>query len=155
MGIEMKKVALLATALAMVTTGSAFAADMAVKAKKAPPVVAFDPWDIAFGGAIMTDYNFRGVSQSNKGASGGAYFEPQLNTPYGQFYVGLAAWSIDCTSAGNRSNWVSITPARLSGTGKGAAEAALSQRSIAPASPAVCEIKVSATFAMNSGKPSV
>ena len=46
----MKKVALLATALAMVS-GSAFAADMAVKAKKAPPVAAFDPWDIAFGGA--------------------------------------------------------------------------------------------------------
>ena len=44
MGIEMKKVTLLATALAMVT-GSAFAADMPLKAVKAPPVAAFDPWD--------------------------------------------------------------------------------------------------------------
>ena len=38
----MKKLALLATALAMVS-GSALAADMAYKAVKAPPPVAFDP----------------------------------------------------------------------------------------------------------------
>ena len=44
----MKKLVLLATALAMVS-GSALAADMRVKAVKAPPPVAFDPWDIAFG----------------------------------------------------------------------------------------------------------
>src|SRR5215468_7460376 len=54
MGIEMKKVALLATALAMVT-GSAFAADMPVKALKAPPPPAFDPWDIAFGGGYNSN----------------------------------------------------------------------------------------------------
>lgn len=94
MGIEMKKVALLATALAMVT-GSAFAADMAVKAKKAPPVAAFDPWDIAFGGAVMNDYIFRGVTQSNHKPSVAAYFEPRYNvTKDLQLYVGLSAESI-------------------------------------------------------------
>src|ERR1044072_3881472 len=95
MGIEMKKVALLATALAMVTTGSAFAADMAVKAKKAPPVVAFDPWDVAFGAAIMNDYVFRGITQSNHKPSVAAYFEPRYNlTKDVQLYIGLAGESI-------------------------------------------------------------
>ena len=89
----MKKVVLLATALAMVS-GSAFAADMVVKAKKAP-VVAFDPWDIAFGSAIMNDYVFRGITQSNHKASVAAYFEPRYNvTKDVQLYVGLAGESI-------------------------------------------------------------
>lgn len=60
----MKMRALLATALAMVS-GAALAADLPVKAAKAPPAPAFDPWDIAFGSAIMNDYIFRGVTQSN------------------------------------------------------------------------------------------
>src|ERR1700710_2356214 len=95
MGIEMKKVALLATALAMVTTGSAFAADMAVKAVKAPPVAAFDPWDVAFGSAIMNDYIFRGITQSNHKASVAAYFEPRYNvTKDLQLYVGVSGESI-------------------------------------------------------------
>jgi hypothetical protein len=94
MGIEMKKVALLATALAMVT-GSAFAADMPVKALKAPPAPAFDPWDIAFGGAIMSDYIFRGVTQSNHKPSVAAYFEPRYNVNKDlQLYVGVSAESI-------------------------------------------------------------
>lgn len=91
----MKKVALLATALAMVTTGSAMAADMAVKAKKAPVVAAFDPWDIAFGAGIMNDYIFRGVTQSNHNPSVTAYFEPRYNvTKDLQLYVGASAESI-------------------------------------------------------------
>jgi uncharacterized protein (TIGR02001 family) len=95
MGIELKIVALLATALAMVTTGSAFAADMAVKAKKAPPVAAFDPWDIAFGGALVSDYIFRGVTQSNHQPSVAAYFEPRYNvTKDLQLYAGVSAESI-------------------------------------------------------------
>ena len=91
----MKKVALLATALAMVVSGSALAADMRVKAVKAPPPVAFDPWDIAFGSAIMNDYIFRGITQSNHKASVAAYFEPRYNvTKDVQLYVGLAGESI-------------------------------------------------------------
>lgn len=94
MGIEMKKVALLATALAMVT-GSAFAADMPVKALKAPPPPAFDPWDVAFGGAIMSDYVFRGITQSNHKPSVTAYFEPRYNvTKDLQLYVGVSGESI-------------------------------------------------------------
>jgi hypothetical protein len=94
MGIVMKKVALLATALAMVS-GSALAADMAVKALKAPPPAAFDPWDIAFGSAIMNDYVFRGVTQSNHKPSVAAYFEPRYNvTKDLQLYVGLSGESI-------------------------------------------------------------
>ncbi len=90
----MKKVALLATALAMVS-GSALAADMAVKALKAPPPAAFDPWDIAFGSAIMNDYVFRGVTQSNHKPSVAAYFEPRYNvTKDLQLYVGLSGESI-------------------------------------------------------------
>jgi uncharacterized protein (TIGR02001 family) len=92
----MKKIALLATALAMVS-GSAFAADMAVKSRalKAPPPAAFDPWDIAFGSAIMSDYVFRGVTQSNHNPSVAAYFEPRYNvTKDLQLYVGTSAESI-------------------------------------------------------------
>jgi hypothetical protein len=90
----MKKVALLATALAMVS-GSALAADMAVKALKAPPPAAFDPWDIAFGSALMNDYIFRGVTQSNHKPSVAAYFEPRYNvTKDLQLYVGVAGESI-------------------------------------------------------------
>jgi hypothetical protein len=96
MGIVMKKIVLLATALAMVSvSGSAFAADLRTKALKAPPPVAFDPWDIAFGSAIMNDYIFRGVTQSNHKPSVAAYFEPRYNvTKDLQLYVGVAGESI-------------------------------------------------------------
>src|ERR1700704_5771636 len=94
MGIVMKKLALLATALAMVS-GSALAADMAVKAVKAPPPAPFDPWDIAFGSALMNDYVFRGVTQSNHKPSVAAYFEPRYNINKDtQLYIGMAGKSI-------------------------------------------------------------
>lgn len=95
----MKKVVLSAALLAA-SIAPALSADL-VK-KSAAPVAAAPaappPWDIAFGGAISTDYNFRGVSQSDKGPSAGAYIEPQFNTAWGQFYVGVAGWSIDWPS---------------------------------------------------------
>jgi uncharacterized protein (TIGR02001 family) len=94
MGIFMKKVVLLATALAMIS-GSAFAADMPLKAVKAPPPAPFDPWDIAFGGGVMSDYIFRGVTQSNHQPSVTAYFEPRYNINKDlQLYVGTSAESI-------------------------------------------------------------
>jgi hypothetical protein len=94
MGMVMRKLALLATALAMVT-GSAFAADMPMKALKAPPPAPFDPWDIAFGGAVMNDYIFRGVTQSNHQASVAAYFEPRYNINKDlQLYAGTSVESI-------------------------------------------------------------
>jgi uncharacterized protein (TIGR02001 family) len=94
MGIVMKKLVLLATALAMVS-GSAFAADLRMKAVKAPPPPAFDPWDFAFGGGITNDYIFRGITQSNHKPSVNVYFEPRYNvTKDFQLYVGVAGASI-------------------------------------------------------------
>jgi uncharacterized protein (TIGR02001 family) len=93
MGIVMKKLVLVAAMLAM--TGSAFAADMPLKAAKAPPPAPFDPWDIAFGGAVMSDYIFRGVTQSNHQPSVTAYFEPRYNVNKDlQLYIGTSTESI-------------------------------------------------------------
>ncbi|MPZ59349.1 MAG: hypothetical protein GEU91_23275 [Rhizobiales bacterium] len=78
----------------------AFAADVP-SATKAPPIVAVATtpvFDIAFGGVVMSDYNFRGVSQSNRGPSGGAYVEPQFITPIGTLYVAVAGYAIDWPS---------------------------------------------------------
>src|SRR4051812_49579793 len=94
MGMVMKKTVLLATALALLS-GSALAADIAVKALKAPAPAPFEPWDIAFGSAIMNDYIFRGVTQSNHKPSVAAYFEPRYNvTKDVQLYIGSSFESI-------------------------------------------------------------
>jgi uncharacterized protein (TIGR02001 family) len=93
MGIVMKKMVLVAALLSM--TGSAFAADMPLKAVKAPPPAAFDPWDLAFGSAIMNDYVFRGITQSNHKPSVAAYFEPRYNINKDtQLYIGVSGESI-------------------------------------------------------------
>src|ERR1700686_459186 len=90
----MKKMVLVAAMLAM-TAGSAFAADMPLKAAKAPPPAPFDPWDLAFGSAIMNDYVFRGITQSNHNASVAAYFEPRYNINKDtQLYIGVSGESI-------------------------------------------------------------
>jgi uncharacterized protein (TIGR02001 family) len=89
----MKKLVLAAAILAM--AGSAYAADMPLKALKAPPPAPFDPWDIAFGSAIMNDYLFRGVTQSNHKPSAAAYFEPRYNVNKDlQLYIGVSGESI-------------------------------------------------------------
>ena len=94
MGIVMKKMVLVAAMLAM-TAGSAYAADMAVKAVRAPPPPPFEPWDFAFGSALMNDYIFRGVTQSNHKPSVAAYFEPRYNLNKDlQLYIGVAGESI-------------------------------------------------------------
>jgi len=94
MGIFMKKIVLLATALAMVS-GSALAADMPLKAVKAPPPAPFEPWDLAFGSALMNDYVFRGITQSNHKPSVAAYFEPRYNVNKDlQLYIGASGESI-------------------------------------------------------------
>ncbi len=57
----MKKVVLsVIAALAVSAAVPAFAADMTVKAMKAP-APAPSPWDIAFGTAFTTDYMLRGI----------------------------------------------------------------------------------------------
>jgi len=96
----MKKVVLSVVALAA-SAAPALAADLVKKAPVAPVVAPApaSPWDIAFGGVIMSDYNFRGVSQSNTDPSAGAYFEPQFNTGFGTLYVGLAGYAIEWPSS--------------------------------------------------------
>src|SRR6202140_1132696 len=90
----MKKMVLVAATLAM-TAGSSLAADMPLKAVKAPPPAPFEPWDLAFGSALMNDYIFRGVTQSNHQPSVTAYFEPRYNvTKDLQLYIGTSTESI-------------------------------------------------------------
>jgi len=97
----MKKLVTSVVAAIALSATSAFAADvMPVKATKVvAPAPAPSPFDIAFGAVIQSDYNFRGVSQSNRGPSVGAYVEPQFNTAFGTLYVGLAGYSIDWPNA--------------------------------------------------------
>jgi uncharacterized protein (TIGR02001 family) len=113
MGIIMKKVIVAAAALLAVGVSSASAADMAKMYKKAPPVVAFDPWDIAFGAAVMSNYVFRGITQSNNQPSVAAYFEPRYNiTKDVQLYAGVAGESISFTNraAMELDGYVGIRP---------------------------------------------
>jgi uncharacterized protein (TIGR02001 family) len=93
----MKKVVMSVVAATAAFASPALAADMPVKAPPPPPPAP--AWDIAFGGAVMSDYNFRGVSQSNKGPSATAYFEAQFTTSFGQLYDGIAGWAIDWPSS--------------------------------------------------------
>ncbi|HEY7997221.1 MAG TPA: TorF family putative porin, partial [Pseudolabrys sp.] len=86
----MKKVVLSVVAALAFSAAPAFAADMPVKAIKAP-AAAPSPWDIAFGAAAMNDYIFRGVTQSNHRPSVSAYVEPRYNiTKDIQLYIGTS-----------------------------------------------------------------
>jgi uncharacterized protein (TIGR02001 family) len=98
----MKKILGTGVALALMA-GSAIAADIPVKAPYLK-AAASPVWDIAIGGAIASDYNFRGVSQSDRGVSPAAYFELQYNFAIGQVYVGLGALGIDFDDAFGFSN---------------------------------------------------
>jgi uncharacterized protein (TIGR02001 family) len=70
------------------------AADMATKAPPAPPP-APSPWDVAVTAALMTDYNFRGITQSNHKASTQAGFELRYTqSPTWQYYAGISGESI-------------------------------------------------------------
>jgi len=86
-----------AVALALgCSTASGLAADLDKKMPvKAPAMAPMSPWDIAFGAAIMSDYNFRGITQSNHKPSVAAYFEPRYNFNDSlQGYVGVSGESI-------------------------------------------------------------
>src|SRR5579863_569581 len=91
----MKRVALSLTLVAGLA-GSAMAADMATKAPPAAPAPAASPWDVAITAALMTDYNFRGITQSAHRASTQAGFEPRYNfSANWQGYAGVSGESID------------------------------------------------------------
>jgi uncharacterized protein (TIGR02001 family) len=67
---------------------------MPVKAPR--KAVEVSPWDIAFGGALMSDYNFRGISQSDRGPAVTAYAETRYTVnPALQLYAGSQYWSVD------------------------------------------------------------
>lgn len=91
----MKKIVLAAVAALASSAVPALAADMITKGRSvvaAPPPSA---WDIAFGAGLMSDYNFRGISQSDRGPSVTAYFEPRFNiNPNFQLYAGIAGSSV-------------------------------------------------------------
>lgn len=94
----MKKV-VLSVAAVIALTGGATAADMKVKALKAPPAPVVTPWDIAFGAALMNDYVFRGITQSNHKPSVAGYFEGRYNfSDTLQAYGGVAGESIAFTN---------------------------------------------------------
>jgi hypothetical protein len=72
------------------------AADMATKAPPAPAAPPPSPWDVAISAALMTDYNWRGITQSAHEPSTQAGFELRYNqTPSMQWYAGLSGESID------------------------------------------------------------
>jgi hypothetical protein len=84
-----------ALAFGCLTAVSSSAADLNMKTKAPPAPVVVSPWDIAFGSAAMTDYNFRGITQSNHKPSVAAYFEPRYNfSDTLQGYVGVSGESI-------------------------------------------------------------
>ena len=89
-----KTIATTIAALALLTS-SALAADIV---RKAPPkVVEAAPascFDLAVGGGIQSDYNFRGISQTDRGPGVWAYAEPRCNiTKDIQLYAGIWGWS--------------------------------------------------------------
>jgi uncharacterized protein (TIGR02001 family) len=89
----MKKV-LLSMVAAVALATPALAADLKMHTKAPPPPPS--PWDFAFGDAIMTDYVWRGITQSNHRGSVAAYFEPRYNFNDSlQGYLGLSGESID------------------------------------------------------------
>jgi uncharacterized protein (TIGR02001 family) len=89
----MKKVVLSIVA-AMALATPALAADLKMLTKAPPPPPS--PWDFAFGDAIMTDYMWRGITQSGHRGSVATYFEPRYNFNSSlQGYLGLSGESID------------------------------------------------------------
>lgn len=95
-GLAMKKFVMPAIFALAVSAGPALAADIARPVYKAAPPVVVSPWDIAFGAGIASDYNFRGISQSDRKASVNAYFEGRYNSSKDlQWYAGLGGYSID------------------------------------------------------------
>ena len=88
----MKKVVVSLIVAATLVSSAAIAADMAVKA----PPPAPSPWDIAITGALMSDYNFRGITQSNHQPSTAFGVEPRYNFSKDlQGYIGVSGESID------------------------------------------------------------
>ncbi|MFA6264745.1 MAG: TorF family putative porin [Pseudolabrys sp.] len=86
----MKKLLLSALAAVALSAAPAFAADMPVKAKKMVAPVYVSPWDLAFGVAMTSDYELRGISQSGHRPAIQGYFEGRYNAAdWLQLYAGV------------------------------------------------------------------
>lgn len=92
----MKKYVMPAIVAAAVAAGApALAADLKPVYKAAPAAPAYNPWDVAVGAAVMTDYNFRGISQSDRGAAVSSYFEGRFKpTANVEWYAGVGGYSV-------------------------------------------------------------
>jgi Bacterial protein of unknown function (Gcw_chp) len=91
----MKKVGYSLLVAAALASSSAFAADMPTKAPPAPPPPP-SPWDVVVTAALMNDYNFRGITQSDHKPSTQAGFEVRYNWSSSlQTYAGVSGESID------------------------------------------------------------
>jgi uncharacterized protein (TIGR02001 family) len=90
--MKMGKIALIALATLTLSATSGMCADINIYKSPKPPENAFD---VAFGGAILSDYNFRGISQSNRNPSVYSYIEARY-TPIKdlQFYGAISGESI-------------------------------------------------------------
>jgi uncharacterized protein (TIGR02001 family) len=96
--MSIKHSALLVAGLAF--AAPAMAADLAPARAPAPapaPVMTF--FEFAVGGKLMSDYNFRGISQSDRGPAATAYAEGRINfNETFQGYVGVQGWSVKLPS---------------------------------------------------------
>jgi hypothetical protein len=96
-GIGMTLARTIATSWAALAllTAPALAADIVIKApKKVVEAAPTSCFDVAFGGGIQSDYNFRGISQTDRGPGVWAYVEPRCNlTKDIQLYAGFWGWS--------------------------------------------------------------
>ena len=91
----MKRLACAALLAIGCSSVAAWGADVKLLTKAPQPAPVANPWDFAFGSALMSDYNFRGITQSNHKPSVAAYFEPRYNiTDTLQAYVGVSGESI-------------------------------------------------------------
>jgi uncharacterized protein (TIGR02001 family) len=94
-GLAMKNYILPAFfAAAVLSSAPAIAADLK-PVTKAPPPVSYNPFDVAIGGAIMSDYNFRGISQTARGPGGTVYIEGRYKPVKDvEWYAGSQVWTV-------------------------------------------------------------
>jgi uncharacterized protein (TIGR02001 family) len=93
-GLQLNGAALFVLAAALLSATTVSAADLKI-ATKAPAAAPSIPWDVAFGATLVSDYYFRGITQSNHKPSVWTYFEPRYNVVKDlQLYAGIAGESI-------------------------------------------------------------
>src|SRR5919199_2181544 len=82
----------LTAATAVLASVAANAADLGEKQLPPAAAAASTPIDFAFGARVQTDYNFRGISQSDRRPSASGYGELQLFDNF--VYAGVAAYAV-------------------------------------------------------------